>query len=120
MKNSRTILSILSLVGLIISSFVVIYYWNSNTYYQVKKVPMQIMILVLGYICLQFIKRTITKKQNWWDWLYYIGLLSIALPVFLASTENFENFLLAARIGSLFLIIPILIEGFYIVKQLKA
>jgi len=120
MKNSRTTISILSLIGLIISAYIAIYYWESNSYVEIRYVPMQIMLLALIYIGLQFLKRTISKQQNWWDWLYYVGLTTIALPIFIATPENFNLYLTLAKIGSLFLVIPILIEGFYIVKQQKA
>lgn len=117
MKHSKTLRSILSLVGLVISSFIIMYYWSANTLEAIKYVPVQIMVLILVYILLQLVKRMITKAQNWWDWLYYIGLMAVALPVFMANESNYSTFLIAAQLGIAFLAIPILIEGFYIVKE---
>ena len=117
MKNSKTLISIISLVGLVISSFVIMYYWSANSLVEIKHVPIQIMILILVYIVLQFLKRLITKTQNWWDWFYYIGLLAVALPVFMVTETNFSSLLIGAQIGVSFLVLPILIEGFFLVKQ---
>lgn len=117
MKHSKTLRSILSLVGLVISSFVIMYYWSADTLEAIKFVPVQIMVLILVYILLQLLKRVITKSQNWWDWLYYIGLMAVALPVFMANDTNYTTFLTATQLGVSFLAIPILIEGFYIVKE---
>jgi len=117
MKNSKSIRSIISLVGLILSSMIIMYYWSIIDLIQLIKVPMQVMILVLIYIGLQLLKRNLVKQQNWWDWLYYIGLFAIALPIFFASPSNFELVLKFSQFGVLFLAIPIFIEGYFIVKQ---
>lgn len=117
MKNTKAVRSIISLVGLILSSMIIMYYWSIADITQLIRVPMQVMILVLIYIGLQLLKRNVVKKQNWWDWLYYIGLFAIALPIFFTKETNYDLTLKLAQFGVLFLAIPIFIEGYFIVKQ---
>jgi hypothetical protein len=52
----------------------------------------------------------IYKTINWWDWLYYIALVSIALPVLFANSlnENFYHWIL--DLGCTFFIIPVLVD----------
>lgn len=119
MKNGKAILSLLLLVSLILGALVVFYYWKADSLIAIKFVPINIMILVLIYIVTQFLKRVLTKTQNWWDWLYYVGLVTIALPVFIGKEENISWLLPLTQIGVLFLIFPVLVEGFNSVKQQK-
>ena len=77
---------------------------------RMKFVPMKIMIFAFCYILLQIIKRFIFRKQNWWDWLYYIGLLAIVIPSYLATDSNYSAMLLFAQVGTCFLIIPLIFD----------
>ncbi len=119
MKNIKPILSILLLISLILAAVVVFYYWKIDTIIGIKYVPFNIMILVLVYIITQFLKRVLTKTQNWWDWLYYIALVTIALPVFIGNETNESWLLPLTQIGVLFLLAPVILEGFNFVKQRK-
>ena len=76
-----------------------------------RSVPIYIMILAFVYILLQIAKRYLYKEYNWWDWLYYIGLIAMMLPTIFATEENLETFNLFTDFGVLFLIIPILFDG---------
>ena len=116
MKNVRGITALILVAGLVISGLVINYYWASNDLADIKAVPIHIMILLIVYIGLQLFKRIVTKKQNWYDWLYYIGLASVAIPVFLADSTNYASYLLIAQLGTLFLVVPLLIEGYYLNK----
>lgn len=119
MKNKKAIHSILLLVSLLLGALVLFYYWKAEVLVDIKFVPINIMILVLVYIATQFLKRVLTKIQNWWDWLYYISLVTIALPVFIGSEQNVNWLLPMTQFGVLFLIVPVLIEGANTVKQQK-
>ena len=120
MKNAKAILSILLLTALTLGSLVVYYYWKADSLVAIKFVPINIMILVLVYIITQFLKRVLTKQQNWWDWLYYVGLITIALPVFIANESNLSWLLPLTQLGVLFLVLPIMLEGYNLVKLRKA
>lgn len=116
MKNTRGMTALILVGGLVISALVILYYWSVKEYLELKKVPVYVMILLIGYIVLQLLKRMLTKQQNWYDWLYYIGLASVAVPVFLATPSNFDTYLLISQLGTLFLAIPLLIEGYFLNK----
>lgn len=94
----------------ILAGMCILYYWSIDSFESLKFVPMKIMIFAFCYILLQIFKRFIFQKQNWWDWLYYIGLLGIVIPSYFASIDNFNTMLLFAQIGTWFLIIPLLLD----------
>tara|TARA_R110000737_G_C14624685_1_gene494434 strand:+ start:4528 stop:4857 length:330 start_codon:yes stop_codon:yes gene_type:complete len=87
-------------------------YWQTEQFSAIKQVSVPIMILVIIYITFHFFKRLLFKNIKWWDWLYYIAMVSIALPVFFANSinENFYHWIL--DIGSTFFIIPVLIDSY--------
>jgi cell division protein FtsW (lipid II flippase) len=87
-------------------------YWQTEQFSAIKQVAVPVMILVIVYIAFHFFKRLIFKDINWWDWLYYLALISIALPVLFANSinENFYHWIL--DIGSSFFIIPVLIDTY--------
>ncbi len=116
MKNSRGATALILLVALVICGLVIMYYWSATDYLDIKAVPIHIMVLLIAYIGLQLLKRVVTKKQNWYDWLYYIGLASVALPVFLATPSNYTTYLLVSQLGTLFLVFPLIIEGYFLNK----
>ena len=120
MNQKRALTALILLASIVISALIIMYYWGADSLYGIAYVPMHIMILVIIYILLQLAKRYVTSTQNWYDWLYYIGLISIALPVFFASTENINMYLKLVQIGTLFLAVPILLEGYKIINASKS
>lgn len=107
-KRNKVVLLVLSTV---VSCFIIGYYWSNSTLSSISLVPISIMVLALVYILIQIAKRFFVKEQNWWDWLYYIGLLSMMTPTFFANSSNESVFHLITDYGTLFLIIPILFDG---------
>jgi hypothetical protein len=77
------------------------------------------MVLLLAYIICNLLKRAISKQQIWYDWLNYIGLVAVVIPVFIASPTNNSILLPFVQIGVLFLVIPLLIECYFIIKERK-
>ena len=96
---------------LLVGGVVINYYWNNDSLESMVSVPITIMIFTFIYILCQIGKRFFFKKQNWWDWLYYIGLLVIILPRFLATPDNLSLFQSITDIGILFLIVPVFLDG---------
>ncbi len=86
------------------------YYWSVDDLLSIKSVPMHILIVTVIYILIQISKRYAVKSPNWWDWLYYLGLIGMMLPVFLATEENQSTYHLIADIGAPFLVIPMLFD----------
>lgn len=108
-KNKIVELLIVILMG-VFAGICIAYYWSISSFEGLKFVPMKIMIFAFCYILLQIIKRFIFRKQNWWDWLYYIGLLAIVIPSYLATDSNYSAMLLFAQVGTCFLIIPLIFD----------
>ena len=119
MKTPKFVFALLILAKLFLASTIVLYFWNVNTLVEITKLPLYVLILTVVYIGFQMVTRRFSKKQNWWDWIYYIGLAAIMLPVVMAKPENEKIFHLLTDFGILFLLLPVLIDGFYFVKNQK-
>jgi len=102
---------------LAVGGFIVAYYWSVDTVEGIKNVPVFIMVLCLVYVLLQILKRYLFKNQNWWGWLYYIGLLSVMIPGYMTTEENVSTFAMLADFGTLFLIIPTILDGKEIIQK---
>ena len=111
MKDRRIVRVILLLIMLLLGTLVVMYYWSNDTLESLVIIPKKVLFFVLGYILVQILKRSLSREKKWWDWLYYIALLGILLPTVLADESNASIFHILADYGTLFLIIPVLIDG---------
>ena len=107
LKDSKLLKIVMLTTMLIFAGMVIVYYWNSDSLESMKYIPMRILIFVFGYILIQISKRFVFRKQNWWDWLYYIGLIAVILPVYFVSDTSLETFQMIAKIGTISLVIPI-------------
>ena len=94
------------IMGLLITTF----YWNTEQFSAIKQVSVYMMILIMTYIALHFMKRFAFNVVYWWDWLYYIALVTIMCSALLANSENENFFHWALDIASLLFIVPILID----------
>ena len=110
MKNENLIKVVFTLALLAIGGTVIAYYWSVEGEASLKQVPIWVMVLCFVYVLIQVVKRYILKRQNWWDWLYYIGLISVMIPAYFSNEKNWETFELFADFGSLFLIVPLLFD----------
>lgn len=119
MKNSRLIRIVLLIVMLLLGGIIVNYYWSNDSIESMVSIPMWVMIVTFIYILCQIGKRFVFKKQNWWDWLYYIGLFAIILPRFFATADNLSFFQLATDIGIVFLLVPIFFDGKQLLDENK-
>lgn len=119
MKNSRLIRVIVLIVMLIIGGIIINYYWKNDSLESMVSVPMSILIFTFAYILCQIGKRFLFKKRNWWDWLYYIGLVVIVLPRSLATPDNLSLFQTITDMGILFLLVPILFDGKQLLDENK-
>jgi len=105
---------------LLVGGLIINYYWKNDSLKSIVSVPMSIMVFTFVYILCQIGKRFAFKKQNWWDWLYYIGLVVIILPRFLATPENLSIFQTVTDIGILFLLVPVFFDGKQLLDENKA
>ena len=100
----------LLLVILIASGlYVFIYYLIADQIYELRSLPTGFLIAVIVYILTQLIKRYFQKKMPLYNWLYYLGLIAVVIPLPLFSVQGDWVFSVT-RWGSLFLIIPPVIE----------
>lgn len=111
MKENRKVYLLLLILSLCTGGAISLYYWTHDTLKDVRYIPLYMAILAFVYVLLQMLKRYLFSKGNWWDWLYYIGLLAVALPTFFMTDANAGMFHLFAEIGTLFLIFPVLLDG---------
>mgnify|MGYP001031170904 CR=1 FL=1 len=120
MKNSRLIRIIILIIMIVIGGIIINYYWRNDSLDSMVSVPMGILIWTFAYILCQIGKRFFFKKRNWWDWLYYIGLVVIILPRSLATPDNLSSFQLITDMGILFLLIPVLFDGKQLLDENKS
>jgi len=119
MRLSSLIHGIFVVILLVSSGWIVSYYWQVHTLEAIRVLPTYVMVLSLVYVLSQIIKRLLSKNRFWWDWLYYIGLLSAMLPTFIATVENESIFHLITDIGTPFLTIPVLFDLYQLIKNKK-
>ncbi len=94
----------------IVGGIINVDYWQTEQFSAIKQVSVPTMRLSIMYIGLHFVKRVLFPKLNWWNWLYYIGLVSIILPVLFANSSNENMYHWTIDIGTLFFLIPIVFE----------
>ena len=117
MKQSKAILITLMLLSLGVSGVIIYYFWTHSDYNSMKNIPVYVMLLALGYIMIQIARRYITKKQNWWDWIYYAGLAAMMIPNFFVEENTVETYDMLSDIGVLFLVVPIFFEARTLLKE---
>lgn len=105
----RILKLILATALLIISFYVVFYYWTTDTFSDLRELPPTLLSAIIIYLALQLIKRYIKKAVSWYDWLYYVGLAAILSPLMLL-TSTAEWLFDVTKYGALFLFAPPLIE----------
>ncbi|MFA7274043.1 MAG: hypothetical protein WC044_09245 [Crocinitomicaceae bacterium] len=117
--QKRFLRLIINVVMLIIGLIINVHYWQTEQFSDIKQVSVPMMGMVMSYIALHFLKRVLFIVIHWWDWLYYLSLMSIALPVLLADsiTENIFHWLI--DLGTTFFVIPIVIDTYYLFQQRK-
>lgn len=102
---------------LIIGAVVCSYFWMTNSMDDVSNLPIWLLMLTVIYIGLQMFSRKYSEANHWWDWVYYIGLLSIMIPVSIIDAENEKLCHLATDFGTLCLIAPPLADVIVFFKK---
>jgi uncharacterized BrkB/YihY/UPF0761 family membrane protein len=109
----------LSIIGkLVLSVLICWYFWSATNFISIKYIDFEVLIFTVIYIVLQLFTRKLTNVQNWWDWVYYGGLVSIMVSALLVNLENFNLFHSITTYGTLCLILPALVDGFnFVIKK---
>ncbi|MFT7343601.1 MAG: formate hydrogenlyase subunit 3/multisubunit Na+/H+ antiporter MnhD subunit [Lentimonas sp.] len=103
----------------VVGGLIISHYWSSEQFSAIKQVPVALMVTILIYIGLHFFKRLIFRELIWWDWLYYIALFSIVLPVLFANSQNENLFHWLVDLGTMFFIIPLAFDVKQMIKSRK-
>ena len=115
-KFNRSVLYLLLVILIATALYVFVYYLMANEITDLRSLPTSFLIAVIVYILAQLIKRFIQKKMPWYNWLYYLGLIAVIIPLPLFSVQSNWVFSVT-RYGSLFLLIPPVIEFFVLTKK---
>jgi hypothetical protein len=85
------------------------HYVSIGNEYDLIHVPTYIWILVLLYTAIQFLNKQVQSQiPIHISVFYYMGLLSIALPVFLIDRFKKVDWLMVSKIGCWFLLVAVL------------
>ena len=115
-KINRGILYLLLVVLIAAALYIFFYYVMANSITELRTLPTSFLIAVIVYILAQLIKRFIQKKMPWYNWLYYLGLFAVIIPLPLFTAQS--NWLFSVtRYGSLFLLIPPVVEFVLLLKR---
>ena len=107
----------LLLIVLITAALCVItYYMLADQIYELRVLPTGFLIAVIAYILAQLIKKFLQKEMPWYNWFYYLGLIAVVIPLPLFSVQGDWVFSVTLW-GSLFLLIPPLIELIILIKS---
>jgi hypothetical protein len=115
--SKKLLLAIIIIGKLVLSVLICSYFWNISDLISLKQLPVFVIILAVIYIGLQMLTRKLSEVNNWWDWVYYFGLLSIMIPVTFATKESETIFHLITDIGTICLILPALADGYFLIVQ---
>lgn len=96
--------------------YVFLYYIMADSIAELRTLPTSFLIAVIVYILVQLTKRYLQKKMPWYNWMYYLGLIAVIVPLPLFSVQGNWVFSVT-RWGSLFLLIPPLIEFLTLLKS---
>lgn len=115
--SRKLILWLCALGKLVLSALIVIYFWKTNSLESYKDIPFTVLLLAVAYIILQLISRKFSSTNRIWDWVYYLGLVSIMVSVTFSNQENLSIFNSISDYGTLLLVLPIFIEFYYLIQD---
>lgn len=117
MKANQLTRILIIISSILLGAGIIAYYWTVSELDQIKFLPLGVVFMSFGYVLLQILKRYLFATNNWWDWLYYLGLLGVVLPLFLGTEENQVIFHLLTDYGTIFLIVPKIFDARELIKQ---
>lgn len=106
-------------VKMILAILIALHFWTISDAQELRSIPFYLIICCIMYIIAQLLSYYLSKEQNWWDWVYYIGLLCIMITVSFASNSNYTYFNLIVKTGTILLFVPIFIDLYYLSKKIK-
>lgn len=121
METKKLIIVLGTLGKLIISVFLLMYFWKAEDFIAIKYIDIAIILLAIVYILLQLLTRKLSTAPHWWDWVYYFGLMCIMIASIFISQETFSTYHMITRIGTTLLILPLFADIYQLFwkKQIK-
>lgn len=107
------------IVMLVVGVFIVAQYWQTEQFTAIKQFSFTSMWLVFIYIALHMLKRFLWTRMRSWDYLYYLGLISIIAPVLWAKSSNEAIFHWMVDIGTCLFVAPVLADLLVWIVQFK-
>lgn len=111
MKENRKVYGIILALSLLAGGYVITYYWLDHSVERLKVLSIDVVIALFAYIFMQIVKRQWFAARNWWDWLYYFGLLAAVMPTYFANESSASSYGMLAQFGTFFLLIPVFLDG---------
>lgn len=116
LNSNRLILAVATVSKMILAVLIAKYYWETQELEGITQLPFYLLGMAVAYILLQMLTRRISSAQHWWDWVYYLGLLSIILPVTFANESNQNIFHWLTDLGIVLMILPVIVDGWLLIK----
>lgn len=117
--KSKYIIMLITLLGkMLLSILICIYFFSSKTIDAIIHIPVLIFIYCIVFVLLQLFTRWYFSKENWWDWVYYVGLLTFMISASIGSTSLEKFYLTLTKTGALLLILSVIIDGTMFIKQI--
>lgn len=108
-KSIQRFLHLLMLIILLpICGYILFYYWTNVSYEGLRQLPTLLWSSIIIYILIQLIKRFTTKKVEWYEYTYYLGLAAILIPFIIPGNPDW--LFTITRFGTLFLAFPPVVE----------
>jgi hypothetical protein len=111
----KLFLQFLVIVLLICAVLINYYYWTVSDIDELRYLPPYLLTGLIVYIGTQLLKRYLKKKIAWYDWLYYVGLIAVVLPL-LAFFGTGDWLFAITSYGVLFFLVSPLIELIQILR----
>jgi cellobiose-specific phosphotransferase system component IIC len=106
----------LIILAILLSLYINYYYLQVNNFDAVRNLPQSVLTAIIAFLAVQLIKRSIKKKNAWYDWIYYAGLMGILSPLLLV-TSTADWLLQLAKYSGLFILLSPSLELFFHFKE---
>jgi len=120
LQKHQKLVRMIALLGMLFTAGIaILYFWFHSDFESVHKLPSYVLFVVLLYLGFNFLRKQLNPKSAWWDWIYYVGIVSILFPITLGKPEQLELINLVTDFGTLFLLIPIFMDAKKVLKDKK-
>ena len=106
-------------VLLVASLYINFYYWRVSEIDELRELPPMLLSALIIYLLIQLVKKSLNKnKVTWYDWIYYLGIVGIIIPL-VSFFSSGDWLFTVTRIGALLLLLPPIVSIIKINNQRK-